>query len=258
MPPAIARFRPRPSGASEVFRAFQARVRTSSGAAEQARPHARPANLKDPMKPTLALALFLAATVAPAAAQAPSAEAPAPSFDTAAIPAGTYRLDSKEALVRYTTIHMGLTEFWGTFPNATGVLTLDPKAVGSAKVDIKIPIMGVETTNKELNAEFISGEFFDFAKFRQAHFVSTEVVRTGPRTAKVTGDLTLHGITKPVVLNVTFNGAGPNSFSKVLTLGFKAEAVVRRSDFGLGKYVPIVSDETQITISAAFEREAGK
>jgi polyisoprenoid-binding protein YceI len=210
------------------------------------------------MKPTLALALALAAAVAPAAAQTPPPEAPAPSFNTDAIPAGTYYLDSKEALVRYTTIHMGLTEFWGTFPNATGTLTIDPKSVGSAKVDIKVPIMGVETTNKELNAEFISSEFFDFGKFRTAHFVSTQVVRTGPRTAKMTGDLTLHGVTKSIVLNVTFNGAGPNSFSKVLTLGFKAEGVIKRSDFGLGKYVPIVSDETQITIGAAFEREARK
>jgi polyisoprenoid-binding protein YceI len=210
------------------------------------------------MKPTLALALALAAAVAPAAAQAPPPEAPAPSFNTDAIPVGTYYLDSKEALVRYTTIHMGLTEFWGTFPNATGTLTIDPKSVGSAKVDIKVPIMGVETTNKELNAEFISSEFFDFGKFRTAHFVSTQVVRTGPRTAKMTGDLTLHGVTKPIVLNVTFNGAGPNSFSKVLTLGFKAEGVIKRSDFGLGKYVPIVSDETQITIGAAFEKQERK
>jgi polyisoprenoid-binding protein YceI len=208
------------------------------------------------MKTTLALAIVLV-LAAPAAAQTPT-ENPAPSFNTDAIPAGTYHLDSKEALVRYTTVHMGLTEFWGTFPNATGTLTIDPKAVSAAKVDIKVPVLSVETTNKELNAEFISSEFFDFGKYRSIHFVSTQVVRTGPRTARMTGDLTLHGITKPIVLNVTFNGAGPNSFSKVLTLGFKAEGSVKRSDFGLGKYVPIVSDETQITISAAFEKEERK
>src|SRR5262249_41598911 len=130
------------------------------------------------------------------------------------IPAGTYVLDSKEALVRYTTIHMGMTEFWGTFPNASGTLTIDPKNLAAAKVDIKVPVMGVETTNKELNAEFISTEFFDFGKFRTMHFVSTGVERTGPRTARMTGDLTVHGVTRPVAFNVTFNNAGPNSFSK--------------------------------------------
>lgn len=206
------------------------------------------------MKPILALAAVVAAVVAPAAAQTPAA-APAPLLGPEDVPAGVYVLDSKEALVRYTTIHMGLTEFWGTFPNASGTLTIDPNAIAAAKVDIKVPVVGLETTNRELNGEFFSNEFFDAEKYRTMHFVSTEVTRTGPRTARMTGDLTLHGVTRPIVLDVTFNGAGPNTFSKVLTLGFKGEGVVKRSDFGLGKYMPIVSDETQITISAAFEQQ---
>ncbi|MFI4950979.1 MAG: YceI family protein [Caulobacterales bacterium] len=208
------------------------------------------------MRPTVLIAALLAAS--PALAQAPKPAAGpevGPFLDPDRIPAGTYVLDSKEALVRYATIHMGLTEFWGTFPNASGTLTIDPGNVGAAKVDIKVPVLSVETTNKELNAEFISSEFFDFGRFRTIHFVSTQVVRAGPRTARMTGDLTVHGITRPVVFNVTFNNAGPNSFSKVLTLGFKAEGVVKRSEFGLGKYVPIVSDDTTITISAAFEQK---
>jgi polyisoprenoid-binding protein YceI len=210
------------------------------------------------MKLTFATAAALALAAAPvlAQAQAPtSAPEIGPFLAPDQVPAGTYVLDSKEAMVRYTTIHMGMTEFWGSFPNASGTLTIDPKAIGATKVDIKVPLLGLETTNRELDAELLSSQFFDFIKGRTAHFVSTEVVRTGPRTARMTGDLTLHGVTRPVVLNVTFNNAGPNSFSKVLTLGFKAEGMVKRSEFGLGKYVPIVSDETQLTISAAFEKE---
>jgi polyisoprenoid-binding protein YceI len=210
------------------------------------------------MKLTFATAAALALAAAPVLAQA-QAPTPAPEIGPFLapdqVPAGTYVLDSKEAMVRYTTIHMGMTEFWGSFPNASGTLTIDPKAIGATKVDIKVPLLGLETTNRELDAELLSSQFFDFIKGRTAHFVSTEVVRTGPRTARMTGDLTLHGVTRPVVLNVTFNNAGPNSFSKVLTLGFKAEGMVKRSEFGLGKYVPIVSDETQLTISAAFEKE---
>jgi len=209
------------------------------------------------MKLKLALAAAAALAVAPAAAQTPAPQI-GPFIGPDQVPAGTYYLDSKEALVRYTTIHMGLTEFWGSFPNATGTLTIDPKAIGATKVDIKLPMYGVETTNRDLNAQFVGSEFFDYGKYRSAHFVSTEVVRTGPKTARMTGDLTLHGITKPVVLNVTFNNAGPNSFSKVLTLGFKAEGTVKRSDFGVAKYVPIVSDDVQLTISAAFEKEERK
>ena len=106
---------------------------------------------------------------------------------------------------------MGLNEFWGTFPGATGTLTIDPKDVASAKLDVTIPVVGVETTNRELNGEFFSDEFFDAEKFPKMHFVSTGVTRTGERTAKLAGNLTLHGTTRPVVLDVTFNGAGPNA-----------------------------------------------
>jgi len=198
------------------------------------------------MKPTLLLAAALCAAVAPAVAQAP--------LGPDDIQAGTYVIDTKETLVRYATVHMGFTEFWGTFPGATGTLSLDPRNLAAARLDVKVPIATVETTNRELDGELFSDEFFDGETYRNMHFVSTVVTRTGPRTAKVAGDLTLHGVTRPIVLDVTLTGAGPNAFSKVPTLGFKAEGRVKRSDFGMGKYVPIVSDETAITISAAFEK----
>ncbi len=169
------------------------------------------------------------------------------------VQSGTYVIDTKETLVRYGVIHMGFTEFWGTFPGATGTLVIDPKQIGRATLDVTVPIVTVETTNRELNGELFSNEFFDGEKYRTMHFVSTGVLRTGTNTAKVTGNLTMHGVTKPVVLDVTFNGAGPNDFTKVSTIGFKAVGLVKRSDFGLGKFVPIVSDDTTITISAAFE-----
>jgi polyisoprenoid-binding protein YceI len=86
-------------------------------------------------------------------------------------------------------------------------------------------------------------------------FTSTKVVRTGPTTFEVTGDLTMHNVTKPVVLDVTFHGAGNSPFSgKGVIAGFDAKGMVMRSQFGLGKYVPIVSDETTITISAEFDK----
>ncbi|HEX2817279.1 MAG TPA: YceI family protein [Phenylobacterium sp.] len=200
------------------------------------------------MKPNLALAAVIAALVIPPAALSAVG-------GPEAVQAGVYVIDSKETLVRYATLHMGLNEFWGTFPGATGTLTIDPAAVEAAKLDVTVPVASVETTNRELNGLFFSDQFFDADKYPKMHFVSTRVTRTGERTAKVAGDLTMHGITKPILLDVTFNGAGPNAFSKVLTLGFKGEGVVKRSDFGMGKYVPIVSDETTITFSVAFEQQ---
>jgi len=209
------------------------------------------------MKPTLLIAVALCAAAAAAAAQAPASDALAPQIGPDQIAPGVYVIDSKETLVRYTTSHMGFNDFWGTFPGATGTLTIDPKDVAAAKLEVKVPVAGVETTNRELDHELFSDEFFDGENHHVMQFVSTVVTRTGPRTAKVTGNLSLHGITRPVTLDVTFTGAGPNAFSKVPTLGFHAEGRVKRSDFGMGKFIPIVSDETGITISAAFEKKPG-
>jgi len=197
------------------------------------------------MKPVLPLTLALLA--APPAAQAEA------TLEPDQIPAGTYVIDSKETQLRYATLHMGFTQFWGVFPDATGTLIIDPKNLAATRLSVKAPVSHLETTNRELNGELLSDEFFSEAKFASIRFVSTGVTRTGPRTAKVAGDLTIRGVTKPVVLEATFIGAGPNAFSKVTTLGFSAHTMVKRSDFGMGKYVPIVSDETEISISAAFE-----
>jgi polyisoprenoid-binding protein YceI len=208
-------------------------------------PVARRRFQEDHMRSLAALAAVLLIAATPAASDA--------TLGPDQVQAGTYAIDTKETLVRYGVIHMGFTEFWGTFPGATGTLVIDPKRIGATKLDVTVPIAPVETTNRELNGELFSNEFFDGETYRTMHFVSTDVARTGAMTAKVTGSLTMHGVTKIVTLDVTFNGAGPNDFTKVPTIGFKAVGLVKRSDFGLGKYVPIVSDETTITISAAFE-----
>jgi len=87
-------------------------------------------------------------------------------------------------------------------------------------------------------------------------FASTAVTRTGPKTFKLAGDLTMHNVTKSIVLDVVFHGAGNDPFTGTgVIAGFDAKGMVKRSDFGLGKYVPFVSDETTITISAEFKKK---
>lgn len=145
----------------------------------------------------------------------------------------------------------------GNFPGATGTLTLDPKNLGAARLDVKVPISLVETTNRELNAELFSDEFFDAENYPYMHFVSTSVTRTGPATARIVGSLSMHNITRTVVLDAAFHGGGPapSGFGADLIIGFHAEGVVKRSDFGMGKYVPVVSDETRIVVSASLRKD---
>ena len=100
---------------------------------------------------------------------------------------------------------------------------------------------------------------FDAAKFPQATFVSTAVQRTGPTAGKMTGDLTIHGVTKSVTFDVTFNGGAPSPMGPAYYLGFHATATIKRSDFGLDKMVwnSFVGDDVKLTIEALFLKQKG-
>ncbi len=176
--------------------------------------------------------------------------------NAAQIQAGDYALDSNHTLVRFTVDHFGISEFFGTLPGASGTLSLDPGKLASAKLDVSVPVATVSTTNKTLDGELVSAEWFDAAQYPTMRFVSTKVVKTGASTADVTGNLTLHGVTRPVVLKARFHAAAVNPMNKAYTLGFNATGTIKRSEFGVTKYVPVVSDETQIAITAAFEKQA--
>jgi polyisoprenoid-binding protein YceI len=191
--------------------------------------------------------LFLVLAATGAAAAAPSNSNPA------AVVAGTFKVEPSHTRVQFSVSHMGFTNWYGDFTGASGSLKLDPKNVGGSKLDITIPTVSIATTNAVLDGELKSADWFDAARFPSIHFVSTAVKQTGPATADISGDLTFHGVTRPVVLAARFNGAGVNPLSKAYTLGFDATTTITRSDFGVTKYVPLIGDDAVLRISAAFE-----
>ena len=134
---------------------------------------------------------------------------------------------------------------------------LDPKKPAADQIKVSIPVGSVSTTNAKLDGELKSPMFLDATTYPSITFVSTSVKKTGATTADVTGDLTLHGVTKPVTLKAKFNAGGANPMSKKYTVGFDAQGKINRSDFGVKAFVPMVSDQVDITISAAFEKTAG-
>jgi polyisoprenoid-binding protein YceI len=201
---------------------------------------------------TMTTPLFRAAAVAALLLTASSAIAA--DTNPAAVQAGRYAVEPVHTRVQFSVSHMGFSNWYGDFTGVTGALSLDPKAIASAKVDITVPVASVSTTNTTLDGELKSADWFDAAKYPTIRFVSTKVVQTAPGKADITGDLTFHGVTKPVTLAATFIGAGPNPMSKAYTVGFDATATLKRSDFGVKTYVPMVRDETTLRISAAFEK----
>lgn len=215
-----------------------------------------------PAKPlgpiTAAVALALAA---PIAAQMAKPGAPDPSR----ISGGTYTVDHEHTMVRWTVDHLGVTPYFGIFGQITGSLTLDPKNPAAAKVDVTIPVAKVTTASAGLTAHLLKApaqaggkpDFFGPSP-ADARFVSAAVVPdTAGRTAKITGNLTLNGVTKPVTLDARFYGAGsmPKEMGGGEMVGFEARASLKRSDFGISMGIPLVSDEVDLKIVAAFTKK---
>ena len=201
--------------------------------------------------------LVLATTAATALACYTPFAARAADPNPAAVERGTYAVEPLHTRVLFSVNHLGFNDYFGQFTGAAGTLTLDPKDLGASQIDVTVPVDGLSTTNAKLDGELRSADWFDAAQFPTIHFVSTGVRRTGDKTAKVSGNLTLHGVTKPVVFDATFNAAGPNPMNKAFTAGFSVHGQIKRSDFGVAKFVPMVGDDVNLTISAAFEKQAG-
>ena len=201
------------------------------------------------MKSILASGLLALLVATPVLAQTP------PTRDPAQIQAGTYAVDPGHTQVGWRVSHMGFSNYAGGFSDVSGTLELQPKNPASAKLSVKIPVASVTTTSAKLTDELKGDQWLDAAKFPDITFVSTKVAPAGKDHAKVTGDLTLHGVTKPVTLDVTLVGAGVNPLSKKYTVGFEATGTLKRSEFGVKTYVPLIGDELHLTIAGAFEKQ---
>ncbi|ASL40326.1 MULTISPECIES: YceI family protein [Acetobacteraceae] len=168
---------------------------------------------------------------------------------------GTYNVEPGHTQVGFSVLHFGFTNYQGVFSNVSGTLTLDAQHPAASKLSVTIPVDSVQTTSAKLNDELKSDQWFDAAKFPNATFESTSVHLTGRNDAIVTGNLTLHGVTKPETLKVHFIGAGVNALDKKYTTGFEATGTIKRSDFGVKMYVPYVSDDVTLRIAGAFEKQ---
>jgi len=174
--------------------------------------------------------------------------------DVSRVTGGTYAVDPGHSQVLFAYDHMGITRNVGLIAEpGSGSLTLDPKNPDKASVTVSFPVANIRTGVPGLDEHLMKADFFDAAKFPTATFKSTSV-KVDDMEAEITGDLTIKGITKEVTLDASFTGAGANPMSKKEMVGFGAEAVIKRSDFGLGYGVPMVGDITELRSSAAFEQ----
>jgi polyisoprenoid-binding protein YceI len=203
----------------------------------------------------LALAAMLACVALPALGQQMPREAPgAP--DPSRVVAGSYQVNPEHTQLLFTISHLGFSEYTGMFTMPTGTLTIDPSHLSASKVDVTFPIDKVCTTVAALDEHLQTADFFDAAKFPTAHFVSTKVTVTGHGGATIDGNLTLHGVTRPISLDTRFVGAGKGVMGPPTpNIGFAATTMIKRSDFGMTGGIPLISDDVLLTINAAFEKK---
>jgi len=214
---------------------------------------------RDPMKTLTVLAaakamsLVLAAGPAVAAAAAAPAAAPQP-------PAGAYAIDKAHTSVTFRVSHLGFSHYTARFGSIDGKLKFDPVHPAAMAVEATIDPKSLElnTPPAGFHDELMGKTWFNAAAFPAITFKSTKVALTGKTTAKVTGDFTLHGVTKPVTLDVTYNGGWPANAMDGARVGFSAHGVIKRSAFGMGFGVPApgsnmgVSDDVDISIETEF------
>ncbi|MBZ6378376.1 hypothetical protein B5C34_13190 [Pacificimonas flava] len=180
-------------------------------------------------------------------------EAPG-AVDKSQVTAGTYEVDPGHTLVTFTVDHLGFSSYTGQFGNPSGTLVLDPANPTEAELNVSFPISAVSTTSEQLDEHLQSEDFFNAAEYPEATFTATDIFVEG-NNAGIRGNLSMAGVTKSVVLQAQFYGAGTNPMSGEPNIGFRATTSINRSDWGIDYALPALSDEVLLVIDAAFVKQ---
>jgi len=167
-----------------------------------------------------------------------------------------YDIDPNHTQIVFSWNHFGFSHPAGHFEKIEGDFQFDTVDPTKSSIAVTIPISSMHTGVAKLDEDLQSADFFNAAKFPTATFKSTRVQKVGAHGLKVSGDLTIHGVTRPAVLDVTINKIGKQPMAGRAAAGFDAKTTIKRSDFGIAKYGPIVSDEIAITSETMVPKPA--
>lgn len=160
-----------------------------------------------------------------------------------------YVLDASHSQILFSYNHLGYSTTWGMFSGFEGEIMFDQEDPANSSVTVSMPVMSMMTGWEGRFEHFMSGDFFGATEDEMVTFTSTGIEVTGDDTALITGDLTLNGVTKSVVLDAALNQAGEHPMEGKAWAGFDATTTLLRSDFEVGAFAPFVSDEVEVMIS---------
>ncbi|MDA5193539.1 YceI family protein [Govanella unica] len=178
-----------------------------------------------------------------------------PKTDLAAIPAGRYEMDASHANVTFEINHMNFSTYVGRFNKISGSLDFNANTPATSTAEVKIDPASVDTNNSVLEESLRGSKFFDVKAYPDLTYKSDRLEITGPATGKLYGQLSMHGVTRPLVMDVTFRGGAKNPMTGDFTLGFAANGTLKRSDYGVSSYVPLISDEVTLLFNAEFTKK---
>lgn len=168
-----------------------------------------------------------------------------------------WTLDKAHAKLGFTITHMMISDVDGQFKSFDIKLTSGKTDFSDAIIELSADVNSINTDNEQRDAHLKTPDFFDAEKFKTLNFKSTSFVKTGEKTYQLTGDLTMHGVTKPIVLDVIFNGTIEHPYTKKTVAGFKVKGKINRSDFAVGTSFAagMLSEEVAITANAEFTKD---
>jgi polyisoprenoid-binding protein YceI len=204
------------------------------------------------MRDVVLSGLMIAALIRSPDALAAGLSVPGGTTDPAQVTAGTYRLDSHHGRIAWSIDHLGFSTYVGLVPDVNATLVLNPENLSETKLDVVVNMSSMGTLYPAMDQRLRSPEYFDVAKYPTANFVSSRIQRTGNATADVYGTLSMHGITKPVILHVVFNQAGQNPLQKIYEAGFQATATINRFDFGVNTDPEFIGSEISLQMEGEF------
>ena len=177
-------------------------------------------------------------------------------MSTAVTFAQTWKVDKAHSHLTFTITHLAVSDVDGSFKTFDATITADKPDFSDAKFDFSASAASVNTDNEMRDNHLKTAEFFDAATYPKVTFVSKSIQTTSPSHYKVTGELTLHGVTKPATFDLWYRGTITNPMSKAPDAGFTATGTIKRSDFGFGaKYgSPMLSDEVTFKASGEFAK----
>ena len=170
--------------------------------------------------------------------------------------AADYTIDPTHSHILFTIDHLGFAKIVGLFSDFSGTLSFDSNNVSASKLAVTVKTESLQTQFAARDKDLKGADWFNVTEFPEMTYVGTEFVKKDEHTGTITGNLTLHGVTKPVTLNVVLNKVGQNPLDKINSAGFSARGTLKRSDFGMKTFLGPIGDDVDLIIEIEAKQKS--